>query len=132
MPRLWSAVLFILTTACSLAAMPGVDVTGIWTGEVKDADGGTGSVRFVLREAGDRISGTAGPIDKQNPGQVYDGKLEGNHLTFAANDTADDGSGLKLTYNFDLTVAGDRMQGKAHGRSGDRSWILDISMTRQK
>ena len=46
-------------------------------------------------------------------------------------DDSDD-SGLKLTYHFDLTVSGDHMQGKAYGRSGDRSWTLDISANRQK
>src|ERR1035438_8598401 len=91
-----------------------------------------GSVRFVLKQEGNRISGTAGPVDEKNPGQVYDGKLDGNHLMFASDDTAKDGSGLSLTYNFDLTITGDHMQGKAHGHSGNRSWTLDISLTRQK
>jgi hypothetical protein len=57
--------------------------------------------------------------------------LEGSHLTFAADDT-DESAGLTLTYRFDLTVANDQMQGKAHGSSGDRSWTLEISMTREK
>ena len=126
-----SVVLFIAASACMVVASPGIDVTGTWTGEVKGQDGGTGQVRFVLRQEGDRISGTAGPIDKDNPGRVYAAKLEGGHLTFAADDT-DEGTGLKLTYHFDLTVAKDRMQGKAHGRSGDRSWTLDIALTREK
>jgi hypothetical protein len=62
---------------------------------------------------------------------VYDAKLDGNHLTLSADDT-DDKTGLTLTYSFDLTIAHDQMQGKANGRSGDRTWTLDISMTREK
>ncbi len=124
-----SMILFIALSACLLVAKPGVDVTGTWTGEVKGQDGGTGKVRFVLRQEGDQISGTAGPLEKQNP--VYDARLDGNRLTFAADDT-DDKTGLKLTYTFDLTIANDEMQGKAYGHSGDRTWTLDISMTRGK
>jgi hypothetical protein len=123
--------LFIAAAACLLTAKTGIDVTGTWTGEVKGQEGGTGKVRIVLRQQGERISGTAGPIDKQDPGPVYDAKLEGNHLIFAADDT-DDETGLKMIYNFDLTVANDQMQGTAHGHSGDRSWTLDISLTREK
>ena len=123
--------LFIAVSACLLMAKPGIDVNGTWTGEVRGQEGGTGKVRFVLLQEGDRISGTAGPLEKQNPGHIYDAKLEGTHLTFAADDT-DETEGVTLTYRFDLTVANSQMQGKAHGRSGDRSWTLDISMTREK
>jgi hypothetical protein len=121
--------LFVAAAACWLAAEPGIDVTGTWTGEVRGQDGGAGQVRFVLRQDGQRISGTAGPVEKQR--SVYDAKLEGSHLIFAADDS-DDQTGLKLTYKFDLTVASDQMQGKAYGHTGDRSWTLDISMTREK
>jgi len=124
-------VWFIAASACLLAAKPGIDVTGTWSGEVRGQDGGTGRVCFVLRQEKDRISGTAGPCDKKSPGHVYDGKLEGSHLIFAADDNDDD-TGLTLTYSFDLTVADDQMQGRAHGHSGGRSWTLDISMTREK
>src|SRR5690348_10342019 len=111
-----SVILFIAVSTCLLVAKPGVDVTGTWTGEVRGQEGGTGKVRFVLQQEGDRISGTAGPIEKQNPGHVYDAKLDGNRLTLSADDT-DDKTGLTLTYSFDLTIAHDQMQGKANGRS---------------
>lgn len=123
--------LFIAASACLLMAKPGIDLNGTWTGEVRGQEGGIGKVRFVLLQEGDRISGTAGPFEKQNPGHIYDAKLEGSHLTFAADDT-DETEGLKLTYHFDLNVTNGQMIGKAHGRSGDRSWTLDISMTREK
>jgi hypothetical protein len=126
-----SMALFIAASACLLMAKSGIDVNGTWTGEVRGQEGGTGKVRFVLQQEGDRISGTAGPLEKENPGHIYDAKLEGSHLTFAADDT-DDTEGLTLTYHFDLTVTNGQMQGKAHGRSGDRSWTLDISMAREK
>jgi hypothetical protein len=126
-----SMALFMVVSAGLLVAKPGIDVNGTWTGEVRGQEGGTGKVRFVLQQEGDRISGTAGPVEKQNPGHIYDAKLEGSHLTFAADDT-DETEGLTLTYRFDLTVTNGQMQGKAHGRSGDRSWTLDVSMTREK
>jgi hypothetical protein len=123
-------ICFIAVTVCLLSAQPAADVTGAWAGQLRGQEGGTGAVRIVLRQTGDQISGTAGPSQKQNPPQIYDGKLEGSHLTFAADDS-DDG-GLKLTYHFDFTVNGDHMQGKAYGRSGDRSWVLEVSADRQK
>jgi hypothetical protein len=131
MRKTLGGVLLIVVCSCLLAANAGINVTGTWTGEVRGQEGGTGKVRFVLRQEGDRISGTAGPIEKQNPGQVHDVRLDGNHLTLSADDT-DDKTGLALTYRFDLTVSNDQMQGKAYGRSGDRTWILDISMAREK
>jgi hypothetical protein len=124
------SVIFIAATACLLSAQPAADVTGAWAAQLRGQEGGTGAVRIVLKQTGDQISGTAGPSEKQNPPQIYDGKLEGNHLTFAADDSDD--SGLKLTYHFDFTVSGDHMQGKAYGRSGDKTWALDISADRQK
>ena len=124
-------VSIFLASTCLLAANAGTNLTGIWTGEVRGQDGGTGKVHFMLQQEGDRISGTAGPLDKQNPGHIYDAKLDGDHLTFAAADR-DESTGLSLTYQFDLTVGKDQMRGKAHGRSGDRSWTLDIAMSREK
>jgi hypothetical protein len=104
-------------------------VSGTWTGEIRGQDGGSGSIRLVLKQAGGQISGSAGPSDKQNPPQIYDGKLQGNLLSFAADDTDD--SGLRVIYQFDLTVTGDRIDGKANGRSGDRRWTLEVFLTRQ-
>jgi hypothetical protein len=131
MRKTLSVALFIAVAVSLLLAKSGMNVTGSWTGEVRDQEGGTGKVRFVLVQEGDQISGTAGPVEKQNPGHVHDAKLDGTHLTLSADDT-DDKSGLTSTYSFDLTVANDQMQGQAYGRSGDRTWTLDISLTRDK
>jgi hypothetical protein len=132
MRKTWNVLLliFAVTTACLLRANPAVDVSGSWAGEISSQDGGKGTVRLVLKQAGEQISGTAGPADKQTPPQIHDAKLQANHLTFVADDSDD--SGLKLTYHFDLTVTGDQIHGKADGRSGDRSWTMDISLTREK
>lgn len=124
-------VICFLLTAASLLAMPAVDINGNWVGDLRSEDGGTGKVRITLLQDGERISGTAGPVDRQDPPQVYDTKLEGNHLTFAVDD-ADQDAGAKLTYRFDLIVDGNRMHGKAHGHSGGKAWTLDISATREK
>lgn len=131
MRKTLSVALFIVVSASLLLAESGINVTGTWTGEVRDQQGGTGRVRLMLRQEGEQISGTAGPAEKQNPGHVDDAKLDGNHLTLSADDT-DDKSERRLTYSFDLTVANNQMQGKVYGRSGDRTWTLDISLTRDK
>jgi hypothetical protein len=131
MRKTLSVVLLIAAAVSLLLAKSGMNVTGSWTGEVRDQEGGTGKVRFVLMQEGEEISGTAGPVEKQNPPHVRDAKLDGNHLTLSADDT-DDKSGLTARYSFDLSVANDHMQGKAYGRSGERTWTLDISLTRDK
>lgn len=130
MAKTWSVIFLIAAMTCLAAGKPEVNVSGTWTGQITAKDGGRGTVRFVLRQAGEKISGTAGPTDKREPPQIYDGKLQEGHLTFAADDT--DESGLKLIYHFDLTATDDRIEGKAHGRSGDRSWTVDVSVTRDK
>lgn len=127
----WRVLWIIIALTCLLEAKSGTDLTGTWTGEVKGQDGRTGKARFVLQQRGDQISGTAGPVEQQNPGHIYDVRLAGDHLTFATDDTDGD-AGLTLTYHFDITVTQNQMRGKAHGHSGDRSWTLDISMVREK
>ena len=129
MRKTWAVILLLVTT-CLATASAKVGVSGSWIGEISGQDGGKGSIRFVLKQAGGQVLGTAGPSDKQKPPQIYDGILQGNHLSFAADDIDEDG--LKLIYHFDLTVAEDRIVGKAQGRSGDRWWTLDVSMTRDK
>jgi hypothetical protein len=130
MRKTWSVLLFMVAAACLLNASPATDVSGTWNGEISAQDGGKGMIRLELKQAGEQITGGAGPSDKRTLPQIYDGKLQGNHLTFSADD-ADD-SGLQLTYHFDLTVTGDHIQGKADGRSGDHSWTMDLSATRVK
>jgi hypothetical protein len=46
-------------------------------------------------------------------------------------DDADDRR-IALIYRFDLTVTCNRMDGKANGRSRERSRTLDVSVTRDK
>ena len=128
MKRKLPLLFLAIASACLLAANSGVDVTGNWMGEVKDADGGSGRVRMVLYQNGNQITGTAGPVETQNP--IYDAKLEGTRLTFAVDDT--DENGRKLAYRLDVTVSKDHMVGKAQGKSAEKSWTLDISLAREK
>lgn len=130
MRKTMNVVLFVAVAVSLLSARPAMDVSGTWSGQLKDPAGVTGNIRFVLKQVGDQISGGAGPSEKQTLPQIYEGKLEGDHLTFSVDD-ADD-NGFKLTYHMDLTVTGDRIVGKANGRSGDRTWRADISVARQK
>ncbi len=126
----WSAFILILAAAGALYASPAADVSGTWEGVLTDPEGHTGNVRFVLKQADGQITGNAGPSEKQTLPAIYDGKLDGSHLTFSVDDHDD--NGLQLTYRMDLTVIGDRLVGKANGRSGDRSWIANLRLKRQK
>jgi hypothetical protein len=122
--------IFLAAMTSVVAAASSADISGTWLGEIKGQDGGKGTVRFVLVQSGSQISGTAGPSDSQTPPRVYNAKLDGDHFICSADDT--DANGLSLTYNFDLTIDGDQMTGKAHGHSQGRYWTLDISISRQR
>lgn len=55
-----SAAWFVVLAACLLTAGSTVDVTGAWTGEIKDQEGYIGHIRFVLKQTGGQITGAAG------------------------------------------------------------------------
>ena len=94
MRRLAAALLLCLS-------VPGApDVSGVWTGEMqqKADDGRTAhqAMVFRLKQAGDEITGTAGP-DAAHQSAIRDAKLVADHLTFSvtgADESGKAGAGL--------------------------------------
>ena len=119
----------------SLAAAPADSVAGGWTGKLsqKQGDGSTQTspIRFNLIQQGNRITGTAGP-EGSSANPIRDAKLEGDHLAFNVSSASEDGVTSNVTWHFDVTISGDRMEGKGTATSGSRSWAAEVSMSRNK
>ena len=71
-------LLLIALTAATLVA---ADATGTWTGTLTPSDGTSGPARLVLKQEGDKVTGTAGP-DATEQHTIENGKAESGNLTF--------------------------------------------------
>lgn len=106
------------------------NLTGVWTGEMKDAEGGNGGAYLQLTQDGAHISGSTG-VSKDHAWPINDATFTDNRLTFHVTST-DPESKEKSEWTFDLKVDGDRMTGTAEGKQEDRSWKAELQLTRQK
>jgi hypothetical protein len=106
------------------------NLTGVWTGEMKDAEGGSGGAYLQLTQDGARITGSTG-ASKDHSWPIKNAIYADDHLTFHVT-SSDPESKEKSEWTFDLKVDGDRMTGTAEGRQEDRSWKAAVHLTRQK
>ena len=123
----------IVRYALALAALlifTSNSLTGVWTGEMKDTEGGSGGAYLQLTQDGTHISGLTG-ASKDHSWAIKDAVFADDHLTFHVT-SSDPESKEKSEWSFDLKVEGDRMTGTAEGKQQDRSWKADLQLTRQK
>ena len=106
------------------------NLTGVWTGEMKDGEGGTGAAYLQLTQDGGHITGSTG-ASKDHAWPIKNALYADNRLTFHVTST-DPESKEQSEWTFDLKVDGDRMTGTAEGRQADRSWKTELQLTRQK
>ncbi len=93
-------LLFALTAASVMAA----DATGTWTGTLTpNGDDKGGPAHLVLKQDGNRLTGTAGP-DASEQHQIENGKVEDGVLTF-------DVSAGSAVMKFRLKQEGDEIKG---------------------
>jgi hypothetical protein len=100
MRRLFATLL--LTAALAAAA----DVSGVWSGKTRVSLSGKteeDTMYMVLKQSGDRISGTAGPAANQQAA-IRGGKIEGNRITFEL--PIPNGA-----FSFDVTLEGEHLVG---------------------
>jgi hypothetical protein len=70
-------LVFVLT----VAGLLGADATGTWTGSLTRSDGEVGSAHLILKQDGEKVTGTAGPgADEQH--EIANGKSENGQITF--------------------------------------------------
>ena len=107
------------------------NLTGVWTGEMKDAEGGgTGGAYLQLTQDGARITGLTG-ASKDHSWPIRNSTYADDHLIFHVTSN-DPESKENSDWTFDLKVDGDSMTGTAEGRQQDRSWKAELHLTRQK
>jgi hypothetical protein len=105
-------------------------LTGIWTGEMKDAEGGSGSAYLQLRQDGSHITGSTG-ASKDHAWPIKNAVFADDRLTFHVTSTDPEGK-EQSEWTFDLKVDRDQMTGTAEGSQADRSWKTELHLTRQK
>ena len=111
----------LLAAAWSLS---GADLSGKWSGtaDIKDS----GEVRtipliMVLKQEGNKLTGTIGPEEEQHP--IQNGNVDGDNVTMEV----DSGEAI---YYLEMKLDGDQLSGKAkQGADGEK---LNVSMKRVK
>src|SRR5689334_9732234 len=95
----------LLAASSALAA----DVSGVWTGTlIPDGRDKGDMALIVLRQEGDKLTGTAGPSQsEQHP--LLNAAIKGDRITFEIH--ADN-----RVLSFDLKIAGDQITGRAEMR----------------
>jgi hypothetical protein len=106
------------------------NLTGVWTGEMKDAAGGSGSAYLQLTQDGAHITGFTG-ANKDHAWPIKNAIYVNDRLTFGVTST-DLENHSQSKWIFEFKVEGDRMTGTAEGSQEGRSWKADIQLTRQK
>jgi len=105
------------------------DVSGKWSGSfnVTSPDGETKADTAVLnlKEAGGKISGTAGPNDEKQF-EIKTGTIAGNKIALEV--VMEDGGIL----TFDLALADEHIKGDVKGQMGDEKMSAKLDVTRVK
>ncbi len=74
-----AALIMAFTTVSAFAA---TDVTGTWTAEMKDADGGNGfQISFAFKQVGTTLTGTL-QGSQGEPMAISEGKVDGDKISF--------------------------------------------------
>jgi hypothetical protein len=71
----------LLLIALAAVTLVAADATGTWTGTLTKSDGQGGTARLILKQDGDKLTGTAGP-DENEQHPILNGKVEKDSLTF--------------------------------------------------
>ena len=115
------SLLLLLAAAFVLSA---TDLTGKWSGTLdlkQDGEAQTIVVNMVVKQDGDKITGTAGAEDEQHP--IQNGKVDGNKVTMEV----DNGEAL---FYLELEVDGDQITGNVkQGADGEK---MKIALKRVK
>lgn len=117
-------LLTLLLAATWTLTASAADLTGKWSGTVdmkQDGEAQTIQVIMIVKQEGDKVTGTAGPEDEQHP--IQNGKVDGDKVTMEV----DSGEAL---YYLELTVDGDALTGNVkHGADGEK---MKIALKRVK
>ena len=118
-----------LVTALAITILAGAiviaaDATGTWTGTLTPADGNGGPAHLVLKQEGEKLTGTAGPDPgEQHP--IEKGKADNGVLTFELST----GGGVM---KFALKQEGDEITGDITRERDGRTQMAKLAVKRAK
>jgi hypothetical protein len=123
-----AVVLAVVLTVVLTTAAGAADISGTWSGTFKvtalDGQVLDDTVHLVLKQEGDKITGTAGPsADQQLP--IQKGAIQGNRITMEVPVP----NGM---YKFDVTLEGDHLKGEATVTAGGETLKAKMDATRAK
>lgn len=110
------------------------NVTGTWTGEIKEAGQTESSPAYIqLQQVKDKITGVTGPSKTMNF-PIKNALLLEDHLIFSVHSVNPNNPSGESEWTFDLKVAGDTMEGTAHAvnASDKHSWDMTLKVNREK
>ena len=103
----------ILVMALAAATLlPAADPTGTWTGDQPGPNGNTYTITFKLKAGGEKLTGTMGGEQFEQP--IQNGEIHGDGISFTVHLDFGDGIDLKYTGK----VAADKIDFKVQ-RSGN-------------
>lgn len=94
--------MLLCLTGCLPCLLSAADVSGAWTGAIG------GPIYLILKQDGNKLSGSAGPTAAEQMATFENGRIEGDHIVLRAG-----------PFQLDVTVDGDRITGEA--RNGEQS-----------
>jgi hypothetical protein len=114
----------ILVVALTVATLVAADATGTWTGTFTPDGGQLGTAHLVLKQDGDKLTGTAGPTEsEQRP--IQNGKAENGKITFeVANDS--------VVMKFSLKQDGDEITGDVTRERDGQTETAKLAVKRAK
>ena len=113
--------LVFLATAVGLLA---ADATGTWTGSLTRTNGESGPAHLVLKQDGQKVTGTAGP-DSGEQHEIQNGKADAGTITF---EIPNDNGVMK----FVLKQEGEAIKGEMSMERDGEVQKVQIAVTRSK
>ena len=114
----------LILIAVAATVLVAADATGTWTGTLTRSEGQTSPARIVLKQDGDKLTGTAGP-DENEQGPIQNGKVENDELTFEV-------SRDNAVMRFHLKQDGDGMTGTVTRERDGQIQKATVALKRDK
>lgn len=115
---------YALLISLAAAALIASDATGTWTGTLTPAGGAAGPAHLVLKQDGDKLTGTAGPTDgDQLP--LRNGKADNGALTFELADS-------DWVMKFSLKIDGDEVTGDVTRERAGQTQTATLAVKRAR
>ena len=114
----------VLLLAVAAGTLVFADATGTWTGTLAPSDAAAGPAHLVLKQEGEKLTGTAGP-DPTEQHPIENGKADGGNLVFELSTPAG-------VMKFTLKQKGDEITGDVVRERGGQTQTAKLAVKRTK